>query len=121
MAFFESEKTSDTPEEVWGGEGGLGVSSATTDLDQKYLLQNQSQRHQYFIIGEPAGRCTSHLQPFLPVLSFPRLLFLWTTGFLKNNSIFQILLGFFFFWCLASLKADPFFFALDPVTDNMPK
>lgn len=52
MAFFESEKTSDTPEEECGGGG---VSSATTDLDQKYLLQNQSQRHQYFIIGEPAG------------------------------------------------------------------
>lgn len=51
---------------------GKGVSSATTDLDQKYLLQNQSQRHQYFIIGEPARRhATPLLQPFLlrPLLS----------------------------------------------------
>lgn len=46
--------------------GGEGVSSATTDLDQKYLLQNQSQCYQYFIIGEPAGRRThTLLQPFL--------------------------------------------------------
>lgn len=43
-----------------------GVSSAVTDLDQKYLLQNQSQRHQYFIIGEPAGRCAT-----LPSQCFP--------------------------------------------------
>lgn len=67
MAFFESEKTSDTPEEECGG--GV-VSSATTDLDQKYLSQNQSQHHQYFIIGEPAGRRTPTPATFsLPSLS----------------------------------------------------
>lgn len=38
---------------------GEVVSSAATDLDQKYLLQNQSQRHQYFITGDPAGRHTA--------------------------------------------------------------
>lgn len=73
MAFFESEKTGDTPEEESGGEG---VSSATTDLDQKYLLQNQSQRHQYFITREPAGRRTHtppHRNLSFSVLSFPFL------------------------------------------------
>lgn len=70
MAFFESEKTGDTPEEESGGEG---VSSATTDLDQKYLLQNQSQRHQYFITREPAGRRTHTPPPPQPFLFCPFL------------------------------------------------
>lgn len=78
MAFFESEKTGDTPEEESGGEG---VSSATTDLDQKYLLQNQSQRHQYFITREPAGRRT-HTHP--PTATFPFLSF----PFLGYNFVF---------------------------------
>lgn len=53
---------------TWGRMEKGGVSSAVTDLDQKYLLQNQSQRHQYFIIGEPAGRCAT-----LPSQCFPPL------------------------------------------------
>lgn len=66
-----------------GGEGGEvceegGVSSAATDLDQKCLLQNQSQRHQYFIIGEPVGRCTRtpscNLPNSLPFQSWARVL-----------------------------------------------
>lgn len=57
---------------TWGRMRGEGVSSATTDLDQKYLLQNQSQRHQYFITEEPAGRRTPP-PATIPFLSFPRL------------------------------------------------
>lgn len=75
MAFFEAKRPAIHLRKNRRGEG---VSSATTDLDQKYLLQNQSQRHQYFITGEPAGRRTHtppHRNLSFSVLSFPRLQF----------------------------------------------
>lgn len=57
-----------------------------TDLDQEYLSQNQSQRYQYFIREEPAGRRSPSLlqlsRPnacFFPVLCFPTEILLWVT------------------------------------------